>query len=136
MYMSWEIAFRAYLKQLDEKKPVVVCGDMNVAHNEIDLKNPKSNVGNAGFSNEEREKMTELLAAGFTDSFRYLHPEEKDAYTWWSYMFHARDKNVGWRIDYFLVSDVLKDRIEESSIHPEVMGSDHCPIEIVLSNFK
>jgi len=134
--MSWEIAFRAYLKQLDEKKPVVVCGDMNVAHNEIDLKNPKSNVGNAGFSNEEREKMTELLAAGFTDSFRYLHPEEKDAYTWWSYMFHARDKNVGWRIDYFLVSDVLKDRIEESSIHPEVMGSDHCPIEIVLSNFK
>ncbi len=134
--MSWEVAFRTYLKQLDEKKPVVVCGDMNVAHNEIDLKNPKSNVGNAGFSNEEREKMTELLAAGFTDSFRYLHPEEKDAYTWWSYMFHARDKNVGWRIDYFLVSDGLKDKIEESSIHPEVMGSDHCPIEIVLSNLK
>jgi len=134
--MSWEVAFREYLKQLDEKKPVVVCGDMNVAHNEIDLKNPKSNVGNAGFSNEEREKMTELLASGFTDSFRYLHPEEKDAYTWWSYMFHARDKNVGWRIDYFLVSDALKDRIEESSIHPEVMGSDHCPIEIILSNLK
>jgi len=134
--MSWEVAFRTYLKQLDEKKSVVVCGDMNVAHNEIDLKNPKSNVGNAGFSNEEREKMTELLAAGFTDSFRYLHPEEKDAYTWWSYMFHARDKNVGWRIDYFLVSDGLKDKIEESSIHPEVMGSDHCPIEIVLSNLK
>ncbi|MDF2633076.1 MAG: Exodeoxyribonuclease [Caproiciproducens sp.] len=134
--MSWEVAFRAYLKQLDEKKPVVVCGDMNVAHNEIDLKNPKSNVGNAGFSNEEREKMTELLAAGFTDSFRYLHPEEKDAYTWWSYMFHAREKNVGWRIDYFLVSDGLKDKIEESCIHPEIMGSDHCPIEIVLSNLK
>jgi exodeoxyribonuclease-3 len=134
--MSWEVAFRAYLKQLDEKKPVVVCGDLNVAHNEIDLKNPKSNVGNAGFSKEEREKMTELLAAGFTDSFRYLHPDEKDAYTWWSYMFHAREKNVGWRIDYFLVSESIKDKIQESSIHPEVMGSDHCPIEIVLLNFK
>jgi exodeoxyribonuclease III len=132
--MSWEVAFRAYLNQLSSKKPVVVCGDMNVAHNEIDLKNPKSNVGNAGFSNEEREKMTELLASGFTDTFRYLHPDEKDAYTWWSYMFKAREKNVGWRIDYFLVSDSIRDRIQTSSIHPEVMGSDHCPVELVLSD--
>ncbi len=132
--MSWEIAFREYLKQLDAKKPVVVCGDLNVAHNEIDLKNPKSNVGNAGFSNEEREKMTELLASGFTDSFRYLHPDEKGAYTWWSYMFKAREKNAGWRIDYFLVSDRLRDAVKESNIHPEVMGSDHCPIELVLAD--
>ncbi len=132
--MSWEIAFREYLKQLDAKKPVVVCGDMNVAHHEIDLKNPKSNVGNAGFSDEEREKMTELLASGFTDSFRYLHPDETGAYTWWSYMFKAREKNAGWRIDYFLVSDRLRDQIMESSIHPEVMGSDHCPVELILAN--
>lgn len=131
--MEWEIAFRDYLKQLDEKKPVVVCGDMNVAHREIDLKNAKSNVGNAGFTNEEREKMTELLASGFTDSFRYLHPEETGAYTWWSYMFKAREKNAGWRIDYFLVSDRIRDRIQESNIRPEVMGSDHCPIELILS---
>lgn len=132
--MNWELAFRAYLKRLDEKKPVIVCGDMNVAHNEIDLKNPKSNVGNAGFSNEEREKMTELLASGFVDTFRHLYPEEKDAYTWWSYMFHAREKNVGWRIDYFLVSERIKDKIEESKIHAQVMGSDHCPVELVLSS--
>lgn len=131
--MSWEDAFRSYLQQLNAKKPVIVCGDMNVAHNEIDLKNPKSNAGNAGFSDQERGKMTELLASGFTDSFRYLHPEEKDAYTWWSYMFKAREKNIGWRIDYFLVSDSIRDRITESNIHPEVMGSDHCPIELVLS---
>ncbi len=131
--MSWEIAFREYLKQLDARKPVVVCGDLNVAHNEIDLKNPKSNVGNAGFSNEERGKMTELLASGFTDSFRYLHPDETGAYTWWSYMFKAREKNAGWRIDYFLVSDRIRDSIKESSIHSEVMGSDHCPIELVLA---
>lgn len=131
--MEWETAFRDYLKQLDEKKPVVVCGDMNVAHREIDLKNAKSNVGNAGFTNEEREKMTELLASGFTDSFRYLHPEETGAYTWWSYMFKAREKNAGWRIDYFLVSDRIRDRIQESNIRPEVMGSDHCPIELILS---
>ena len=131
--MSWEDAFRSYLQQLNAKKPVIVCGDMNVAHNEIDLKNPKSNAGNAGFSDQERGKMTELLASGFTDSFRYLHPEEKDAYTWWSYMFKAREKNIGWRIDYFLVSDSIRDRVAESNIHPEVMGSDHCPIELVLS---
>jgi exodeoxyribonuclease III len=132
--MSWEVAFRAYLKQLDEKKPVIVCGDMNVAHNEIDLKNPKSNKGDAGFSNEERGKMTELLESGFTDTFRYFHPDERDAYTWWSYMFKAREKNVGWRIDYFLVSDRFREQIQTSSIHPEVMGSDHCPIELVLSD--
>ena len=132
--MSCEIAFRDYLKQLDVKKPVVVCGDMNVAHQEIDLKNPKSNVGNAGFSNEEREKMSELLASGFTDSFRYLHPDEKDAYTWWSYMFKAREKNAGWRIDYFLVSDRIQNKIKQSSIFPEVMGSDHCPIQLVLAD--
>lgn len=132
--MSWEDAFRAYLKQLDAQKPVVVCGDMNVAHNEIDLKNPKSNRGNAGFSEQERGKMTELLDSGFTDTFRFLHPEEKDAYTWWSYMFRAREKNVGWRIDYFLASDRIRSRIEQSSIHPGVMGSDHCPIELVLSD--
>ncbi|MCY1712936.1 exodeoxyribonuclease III [Caproiciproducens galactitolivorans] len=131
--MSWEDAFRSYLQQLNAKKPVIVCGDMNVAHNEIDLKNPKSNAGNAGFSDQERGKMTELLACGFTDSFRCLHPDEKDAYTWWSYMFKAREKNIGWRIDYFLVSDSIRDRIAESNIHPEVMGSDHCPIELVLS---
>lgn len=131
--MEWEKAFRAYLKELDAKKPVVVCGDMNVAHSEIDLKNPKSNVGNAGFSNEERQKMTELLSAGFTDSFRYLHPEQTGAYTWWSYMFKAREKNAGWRIDYFLVSDRMRERILESNIHAEVMGSDHCPVELLLS---
>lgn len=131
--MSWEDAFRSYLQQLNTKKPVIVCGDMNVAHNEIDLKNPKSNRGNAGFSDQERGKMTDLLASGFTDSFRYLHPEEKDAYTWWSYMFKAREKNVGWRIDYFLVSDSIRERLRESNIHPEVMGSDHCPVELILS---
>ncbi len=134
--MSWEDAFRDYLKQLDVQKPVIVCGDMNVAHNEIDLKNPKSNNGNAGFSKEERGKMTELLSYGFTDTFRYLHPEEKDAYTWWSYMFHAREKNVGWRIDYFLTSNRIRDRILESKIYSEVMGSDHCPIELILSDCK
>ncbi len=131
--MSWENAFREYLNQLDKKKPVIVCGDMNVAHNEIDLKNPKSNVGNAGFSNEEREKMTELLNSGFTDSFRFLHPDEKGAYTWWSYMFKAREKNAGWRIDYFLVSDRINNKIEQSNIHSEIMGSDHCPIELMIS---
>ncbi len=131
--MEWETAFREYLMQLNLKKPVVVCGDMNVAHQEIDLKNAKSNVGNAGFTNEERQKMTELLASGFTDSFRYLHPEEIGAYTWWSYMFKAREKNTGWRIDYFLVSDSLKERVLESNIHPEVLGSDHCPVELILS---
>ena len=129
--MEWEDAFRAYLVGLDAKKPVVVCGDMNVAHEEIDLKNPKSNVENAGFTPQEREKMTRLLDCGFTDSFRYLYPD-KIAYSWWSYMFHAREKNAGWRIDYFLVSDALRDRIEDGRILSEVTGSDHCPVELVL----
>lgn len=129
--MEWEDAFRAYLVGLDAKKPVVVCGDMNVAHEEIDLKNPKSNVENAGFTPQEREKMTRLLDCGFTDSFRYLYPD-KIAYSWWSYMFHAREKNAGWRIDYFLVSDALRDRIEDSRILSEVAGSDHCPVELLL----
>lgn len=131
--MSWEDAFRAYLKELDAKKPVIVCGDMNVAHQEIDLKNPKTNRGNAGFSDQEREKMTELLASGFTDTFRFLHPEAVGAYTWWSYMFHAREKNAGWRIDYFLISDRLRDKLQASEIHPEVMGSDHCPVELQIA---
>ena len=130
--MSWEDAFRAYLKELDAKKPVIVCGDMNVAHQEIDLKNPKTNRGNAGFSDQERGKMTELLASGFTDTFRFLHPDAVGAYTWWSYMFHAREKNAGWRIDYFLVSDRLRDKLQASKIHPEVMGSDHCPVELQI----
>ncbi|HEX3018212.1 MAG TPA: exodeoxyribonuclease III [Caproicibacter sp.] len=131
--MCWEDAFRGYLKSLDSKKPVVVCGDMNVAHEEIDLKNPKSNRNNAGFSDQERQKMTELLQSGFTDSFRFLHPDEVGAYTWWSYMFHARQSNAGWRIDYFLVSDSLKDRVLESNIRSDIMGSDHCPVELILS---
>lgn len=126
--MQWEDDFRAYLTELDRKKPVILCGDLNVAHNEIDIKNAKSNAGSAGFSDEERGKMTELLAEGFVDSFRYLHPDEKDAYTWWSYMFNARARNVGWRIDYFIVSDRIKGEVKESRMHPEVMGSDHCPI--------
>ena len=125
--MAWEDAFRDYLLSLDAKKPVVVCGDMNVAHEEIDLKNPKQNIGNAGFSYEERGKFSELLASGFTDSFRYLYPEKRDAYSWWSYRAAARERNVGWRIDYFLVSDRLRDNIREAFILPEVMGSDHCP---------
>lgn len=130
--MQWEDDFRAYLKALDGKKPVVVCGDLNVAHNEIDIKNAKSNVGNAGFSYEERGKMTELLTEGFIDSFRYLYPDVKGAYTWWSYMFNARANNTGWRIDYFIVSDRIKGDIKESVIHPEVMGSDHCPVELQI----
>lgn len=130
--MSWEDAFRAYLCELDKKKPVIVCGDMNVAHNEIDLKNPKQNVGNAGFSDEERGKFTELLAAGFTDSFRYLHPDTVDAYSWWSYRMKARERNVGWRIDYFVVSDRLRENIKDASILPEIMGSDHCPVGLEL----
>ena len=130
--MEWEEDFRAYLMELDKKKPVIVCGDMNVAHKEIDLKNPKTNTKNAGFTIEEREKMTKLLDSGFVDSFRYLYPEETGAYTWWSYMFRAREKNAGWRIDYFLVSDRLKERIEDNIIHKDVMGSDHCPVELRL----
>jgi exodeoxyribonuclease-3 len=128
--MEWEDDFRTYLMELDKKKPVVLCGDLNVAHNEIDLKNAKSNVGNAGFSNEERGKMTELLESGFVDSYRHLYPEVTGAYTWWSYMFHARENNAGWRIDYFIVSDKIKDQIQESKIHSEIEGSDHCPVEL------
>lgn len=129
--MAWEDAFRTYLHALDEKKPVIVCGDLNVAHQEIDLKNPKTNWGNAGFSDEERGKMTQLLDSGFTDTFRYLHPEETGIYSWWSYRFKAREKNAGWRIDYFLVSDRIKDRVKEANIHTQVMGSDHCPVELI-----
>ena len=128
--MQWEDDLRAFLIGLDKDKPVIVCGDLNVAHQEIDLKNPKSNVGNAGFSDQERGKFSELLGAGFTDTFRCLHPDERDAYTWWSYMFKSRERNVGWRIDYFLVSDRLRDRITAASIHPEILGSDHCPVEL------
>ena len=130
--MRWEDAFRAYTKRLDETKPVILCGDLNVAHREIDLKNPKSNVGNAGFTPAERDRMTALLGAGFTDTFRCLHPDETDAYTWWSYMFKAREKNVGWRIDYFLTSDRLREYITDARIYPEVMGSDHCPVGLTL----
>ena len=126
--MVWEDAFRNYLIELNKKKPVIVCGDLNVAHKEIDLKNPKTNRKNAGFTDEEREKMTELLNAGFTDTFRYLYPDKTDTYTWWSYMFKAREKNAGWRIDYFIVSNSIKDKIKESYIYSEVMGSDHCPV--------
>ncbi|MBQ3889421.1 MAG: exodeoxyribonuclease III [Clostridia bacterium] len=129
--MVWEDAFRAYLKGLDEKKPVVVCGDMNVAHEEIDLKNPKTNRGNAGFTDEERGKMTELLAAGFCDTYRTLHPDET-GYSWWSYRFHAREKNVGWRIDYFLVSERLMPQVKTAAIHPEIFGSDHCPVSVEI----
>ena len=131
--MSWEDAFREYLCVLDSEKPVIVCGDMNVAHEEIDLKNPKSNVGNPGFSDEERGKFTELLAAGFTDSFRYLYPEREEAYSWWSYRAAARARNVGWRIDYFVVSDRLRENIKEAFILPEVMGSDHCPVGLDMT---
>ena len=129
--MVWEDAFLTYLQALDAKKPVVVCGDMNVAHQEIDLKNPKTNRRNAGFTDEERAKFSHLLASGFTDTFRLLHPDEIK-YSWWSYRFKAREKNAGWRIDYFLVSDRLADRVSAAEIHNEIMGSDHCPVELVL----
>jgi len=129
--MQWEDDFQAYLHRLDQHKPVVVCGDMNVAHQEIDLKNPKTNTRNAGFTDEERAKMTQLLGNGFVDTFRYLHPEEIQ-YSWWSYRFKAREKNVGWRIDYFLVSERLASRLQSASIHTEIMGSDHCPVEVVF----
>ena len=128
--MRWEDDFREYLMKLDGKKPVIMCGDLNVAHEEIDLKNPKTNIGNPGFSDEERGKFTELLDAGFTDSFRYLYPVKTDAYSWWSYRAGARGRNVGWRIDYFVVSDRLRENIKDAYIFPEVMGSDHCPIGI------
>ena len=130
--MIWEDEVRSYLKELDKMKPVVYCGDLNVAHNEIDLKNPSSNHHNAGFTNEERAKMTELLNAGFIDTFRYKYPEKTGAYSWWSYMFHARENNAGWRIDYFIVSDSIKDKIEDAKILSDVMGSDHCPVELDL----
>ena len=130
--MTWEDDFRKFLKSLDAKKPVIICGDLNVAHEEIDIKNPKTNRRNAGFTDEEREKMTVLLNDGFTDSFRYLHPDEV-TYSWWSYRFKAREKNAGWRIDYFLVSDRIKEQITEAKIHTEIMGSDHCPVEVDLT---
>lgn len=132
--MEWEDDFRAYLINLDKKKPLILCGDLNVAHNEIDLKNPKSNTKNAGFTQEERDKLTLLLESGFTDSFRHLYPERTGAYTWWSYMFNARQNDAGWRIDYFIVSDRLKDIIEDSIIHKDIMGSDHCPVELDLKS--
>ena len=128
--MKWEDDLRDYLSSLSANKPVVYTGDLNVAHNEIDLKNPKSNRGNAGFSDEEREKFSQLLSAGFVDSFRYLYPDVEGAYSWWSYRFQARAKNAGWRIDYFVVSDYIKDKIIDSKIHPEIFGSDHCPVEL------
>ena len=131
--MSWEDDFRAHLTALDKIKPVIVCGDMNVAHEEIDLKNPKTNVGNPGFSDQEREKFTQLLSAGFTDSFRCLYPDKRDAYSWWSYRAAARARNVGWRIDYFVVSDRLRDKIKDAYIFPEVMGSDHCPVGLDMA---
>ena len=130
--MKWEDDFRAYLKKLDEKKPVIVCGDLNVAHKEIDLKNPKTNRKNAGFTDEERAKFTTLLESGFTDTFRYFYPDLTGVYSWWSYMFQARAKNAGWRIDYFVVSECLKDRLADAKIHTEILGSDHCPIELDL----
>lgn len=130
--IAWEDAFRAYLMGLDQKKPVIICGDLNVARSEIDLKNPKANRGNAGFSDEEREKIEQLLAAGFTDSFRHLYPDLTGAYSWWSYRANARKNNAGWRIDYFLVSDRLKDQIQQAAIHSDIYGSDHCPVELIL----
>ena len=130
--LKWEDAFRLYLKELDQRKPVIVCGDLNVAHQEIDLKNPSSNRGNAGFSDQERGAFSELLAAGFTDSFRHLYPDQTGAYTWWSYMFNARANNAGWRIDYFVVSDRLASAISDALIFPQITGSDHCPVGLIL----
>ncbi len=131
--MQWETDFLSYLKTLDEKKPVIYCGDLNVAHEEIDIKNPKTNRKNAGFTDEEREKMTELLAAGFTDTFRYFYPDQTDIYSWWSYRFKAREKNAGWRIDYFITSKRLEDKLTDAKIHTEIFGSDHCPIELTVA---
>lgn len=130
--MTWDDAFREYLLRLDSKKPVIACGDMNVAHKEIDLKNPKTNRKNAGFTDEEREKFTQLLSAGFTDTFRSLHPDEEGAYSWWSYRFRAREKNAGWRIDYFVVSNRIAGDIKSANIHNEIFGSDHCPVELEI----
>lgn len=131
--MRWEDDFRVYLKDLDSNKPVILCGDLNVAHKEIDLKNPSSNRRNAGFTDEEREKMTQLLEAGFIDIFRYFYPDKEGAYTWWSYITRARERNAGWRIDYFIVSKRLKDRLKDAQIHSEVMGSDHCPVYLEIN---
>ena len=131
--MTWEDAFLSYLKKLEEKKPVVVCGDLNVAHQEIDLKNPKSNRKNAGFTDEERDKFTTWLNAGFTDTFRYFYPDQKEIYSWWSYRFKAREKNAGWRIDYFVTSASLNDKLVDAKIHTDVFGSDHCPVELTLA---
>ena len=130
--MKWDDDFRAYLKKLEEKKPVIVCGDLNVAHKEIDLKNPKTNRKNAGFTDEERAKFTTLLESGFTDTFRYFNPEQEGIYSWWSYRFKAREKNAGWRIDYFLTSDSLKDKLRGAQIHTDILGSDHCPVELTI----
>lgn len=130
--MEWEDAVRAYLKELEQNKPVIICGDMNVAHQEIDLKNPKTNRGHAGFTDEERQKMTELLDAGFTDTWRYFYPDKEQVYSWWSYRFHARDKNAGWRIDYFVVSKVLESRLRDAMIYTDVYGSDHCPVGLLI----
>jgi exodeoxyribonuclease-3 len=131
--MAWDEAFRSYLASLDEKKPVIICGDLNVAHQEIDLKNPKSNRGNAGFSDQERESFGKLLDAGFTDSFRHLNPDATGCYTWWSYMFKAREKNAGWRIDYFLVSSRIAEKITAAPIYAEILGSDHCPVGLEIN---
>lgn len=130
--MTWEDAFRDYLKKLEEKKPVIVCGDLNVAHTEIDLKNPKTNRKNAGFSDQEREKFSTLLDSGFIDTFRHFYPDQTDAYTWWSYFANSRERNIGWRIDYFLTSEILKDKLVDAVIHDQVMGSDHCPVELQI----
>ncbi len=130
--MEWEDAFLSYLKKLEEKKPVIFCGDLNVAHREIDLKNPKTNRKNAGFTDEERGKFSELLSSGFIDTYRHFYPDTEGAYSWWSYRFKAREKNAGWRIDYFCVSESLRDRLVSASIHSEIMGSDHCPVELVI----
>ena len=130
--MQWEDDLRRYLSSLDEKKPVIYCGDLNVAHQEIDLKNPKTNRMNPGFTDQERQKMTLLLESGFTDTFRFLHPDQKDIYSWWSYRFKAREKNTGWRIDYFITSNSLQPRLQSASIHTDIFGSDHCPVEVVI----
>lgn len=132
--MTWEDAFLSYLKELEQKKPVIFCGDLNVAHREIDLKNPKSNHKNAGFTDEERGKFARLLENGFVDTFRYFYPEQEGIYSWWSYRFHAREKNAGWRIDYFLVSDCLKERLDDAVIYTDVFGSDHCPVGLFLKD--
>ena len=131
--MDWDDAFRAYVKGLDEKKPVIICGDLNVAHNEIDLKNPKTNRRSAGFTDEERGKFTELLEAGFVDTFRHFYPDMKEIYSWWSYRFKAREKNAGWRIDYYVISESLREKLVDAKIHTQVMGSDHCPVELEIN---